>query len=150
MLKLRWIPTGKKQLLPLLLLGDEQESMIDRYLGRSTLYAAEQEGQTVGVMAFVRLSEQLYELKNLAVAPEWQGQGIGKWMVGELCRMCRERGAQALRAGTGESPKTMGFYRACGFVPCGREPDFFLRNYDHPIVEDGVTLRDMIYLEKKL
>lgn len=149
-MRLQWIPTDKKRFLPLLLLADEQESMIDRYLMRGTMYAACEGEQALGVMVVVRLSQRTYELKNLAVVPARQRTGIGRWMIEELCRICRERGADTLRVGTGESPSTLRFYQACGFSVCGREPDFFTKNYDHPIVEDGVTLTDMIYLEKQL
>ena len=38
-MEIRKITSCKKDYLPLLLLGDEQESMIDRYLERGTLYA---------------------------------------------------------------------------------------------------------------
>lgn len=34
---IRRIESGKRDFLPLLLLGDEQEDMIDRYLDRGTL-----------------------------------------------------------------------------------------------------------------
>lgn len=149
-MRLQWIPTDKKRFLSLLLLADEQESMIDRYLMRGTMYAAVEGEQTFGVMVVVRQAQNVYELKNLTVDPAHQRKGIGKWMIDELSRICRERGADTLRVGTGESPKTLGFYQSCGFAECSREPDFFTKNYDHPIVEDGVILRDMIYLEKKL
>ena len=33
------VQENKRQYLPLLLLADEQESMIDRYLDRGTMYA---------------------------------------------------------------------------------------------------------------
>ncbi len=149
-MKLQWIPTDKKRFLPLLLLADEQESMIDRYLMRGTMYAAVEGDKTLGVMVFMRLSQGIYELKNLAVAPEFQHKGVGTWMVGELCRMCRERGADTLRVGTADHPKVLAFYQSCGFTVCGREAGYFPRHYDHPIVEDGVTLCDQILLEKRL
>ena len=38
-MEIRKIASHKKDYLPLLLLGDEQEDMIDRYLERGTLYA---------------------------------------------------------------------------------------------------------------
>lgn len=40
--------------------------------------------------------------------------------------------------------------RSAASAPAGRIPDFFTRNYDHPIVEEGVLLRDMILLEQPL
>lgn len=45
-MRLQWIPTDKKRFLSLLLLADEQESMIDRYLMRGTMYAAVEGEQT--------------------------------------------------------------------------------------------------------
>ena len=147
---LKWIQTDKKRFLSLLLLADEQESMIDRYLMRGTMYVAYEGEDALGVAVFVRQSQELYELKNFAVAPPYQGKGIGKQMLMELCDKCRERGAHTLKIGTGETPKTLGFYQACGFTECGREKDLFTRNYDHPIMEDGILLKDMIYLCKEL
>ena len=38
LMQIRLVSTGKKRFLPLLLLADEQESMIDRYLDRGDLY----------------------------------------------------------------------------------------------------------------
>ena len=40
-MNIREIHENKKQFLPLLLLADEQEDMIDRYLGRGTMYVLE-------------------------------------------------------------------------------------------------------------
>lgn len=52
--------------------------------------------------------------------------------------------------GTGESPLTLPFYRKCGFIFSHRIADFFTEHYPRPIVEAGVTLKDMIYLKRKL
>lgn len=38
------IKENKKQFLPLLLLADEQEDMIDRYLDRGTMYVLDDDG----------------------------------------------------------------------------------------------------------
>ena len=42
-MNIREITDNKKQYLSLLLLADEQESMIDRYLERGTMYVLEDE-----------------------------------------------------------------------------------------------------------
>ena len=51
-----------------------------------------------------------------------------------------------MHTGTGESPRTLVFYRSCGFVDSHRVKNFFLDNYDHLIEEDGIILRDMVCL----
>ena len=68
----------KKRYLELLLLGDEQESMIDRYLEKGDMYVLQEEGKAAGVCVVTAESEEILELKNIAVAPEYQHQGWGK------------------------------------------------------------------------
>lgn len=55
-----------------------------------------------------------------------------------------------LQVGTGDSPLTIPFYEACGFVRSHAVKDFFVKNYDHTIYECGIQLKDMIYLRKNL
>ena len=55
-----------------------------------------------------------------------------------------------LQVGTGDSPLTIPFYEKCGFVRNHVVKNFFTDNYDHPIFEGGVQLKDMIYLRKEL
>ena len=43
-MNIREIHENKKQFLPLLLLADEQEDMIDRYLERGTMYVRRDSG----------------------------------------------------------------------------------------------------------
>lgn len=47
-MKIREITENKKQYISLLLLADEQESMIDLYLDRGTMYILEDDGIKIG------------------------------------------------------------------------------------------------------
>ena len=51
--------------------------------------------------------------------------------------------------GTGDSPLSLGFYHACGFIDSHRVERFFTDNYDHTIIEDGIQLVDMVYLKRE-
>ncbi len=146
---------GRKRFLDLLLLGDEQEDMVDRYLERGRMFvlfdgAAEPVAQCVAVFlegypapgSDVAI-EGAWELKNIAVCPECQGRGYGRLLISHLFESIPQM--TALFAGTGDSPLTVPFYRACGFRESHRLPGFFLENYDHPISEGGVQLSDMVY-----
>ncbi len=147
---IRQVTADKKRYLPLLLLADEQESMIDRYLGRADLFVMlDGEGEAVAVAAVTLEGEGTCELKNLAVAPSLQRRGFGRRMVDYLCRRYGER-CHTMLVGTGDSRQTVGFYQSCGFVRSHVVPDFFTLNYDHPIIEEGKPLRDMIYLRRGL
>ena len=74
------LKTDKKQVLDLLLLADEQESMIDRYLERGTLYALE-DGGIQAVCVVTDEGGRTAEIKNLAVRPERQRTGLGRRMI---------------------------------------------------------------------
>ena len=125
---------NKKDYLPLLLLADEQEDMIDRYLGKGEMYLAK-DPEVVGECVVCKVDDGVYEIKNIAteyVMEQYRGKG------------------HTMLVGTGDSPLTVPFYQRCGFTEHHRVKNFFLDNYDHPIVECGVTLRDMVYLSRPL
>ena len=75
-MQIREIINDKKQYLDLLLLADEQEDMIDRYLERGTMYVLEEDGVKAECVVTDEGSGVL-ELKNIAVEPAFQGKGYG-------------------------------------------------------------------------
>ena len=143
---IRPVTHHKEDYLPLLLLGDEQESMIFRYLPRGTLYVLEEDG-VKGVCVVTDEGDGILEIKNIAVDPAAQRRGYGKAMVEFILRTYRGR-YTILQVGTGDSPSTIPFYEACGFVRSHIRENFFLDNYDHPIFEDGKQLIHMVYLRR--
>ena len=148
-MEVRRIETGKERYLPLLLLGDEQESMIGRYLERGELYVLLDGERTPALCVVTDEGDGVLELKNIAVAPEARRRGCGRYLI-EFLR-ARYRGRfRVLQAGTGDSPLTVPFYEACGFRRSHVVEGFFLEHYDHPIYEAGVRLRDMIYFRTEL
>lgn len=138
----------KKRFLPLLLLADEQESMIDRYLDRGTLYVLDDDGIKC-VCVVTDEGNGVLEIKNIATVPEHQGKGYGKALIAFVAMKHKGR-YSTLQVGTGDSPKTVPFYERCGFVRSHRVKNFFVDHYDHPIHEGGVRLVDMVYLRKSL
>lgn len=148
-MSIQFITNDKKHYLPLLLLADEQESMIDRYLERGDLFVMFDGQNPIAVAVVTAEGNGVYELKNLAVTPVYQRKGYGRQMIEFLCR--HYSGAcHTMLVGTGESRQTVSFYENCGFTYSHTVPDFFTRNYDHPIIEDGRVLKDMIYFQRKL
>ena len=147
-MEIRNVETDIKQYLSLLLLADEQEDMVDRYLERGFMYVLEDDG----VKAECVVTDEgngVLELKNIAVAPAAQGRGYGKAMVDFLIRTYKGQYA-VLQVGTGDSPSTIPFYEACGFYRHHLVKNFFTDHYDHPIYECGVQLVDMVYLQRDL
>ena len=147
-MKIREVTENKKQYLALLLLADEQEDMIDRYIDRGTMYVLDDAGVRC-VCVVTDEGHGVLEIKNIATAPAHQRHGYGKTMIDFLAAKYKGQ-YSLLQVGTGDSPLTIPFYEKCGFARSHRIKNFFTDNYDHPIYECGTQLIDMIYLKKKI
>lgn len=100
------------------------------------------------MIVVTRETEKLWEIKNMAVVAHLRRRGYGRFMI-EQIRAKYACPNAVLQVGTGETPSILNFYQACGFHISHRIPDFFLQ-YNHPIYENDVLLRDMIYLQQNL
>lgn len=147
-MKIYEVSENKKKYMELLLLADEQENMIERYLGKGRMYVLEDNG-IKGECVVTEEDNEILEIKNLAVVPKYQGSGYGKALIEFIEETYRGKYA-ILQVGTGDSPLTIPFYEKCGFVRSHCVKNFFADNYEHPIYEGGVQLKDMIYLRKQL
>ena len=72
-MEIKRVETDKKRYLDLLLLADEQEDMVDRYLERGTMYVLE-DGGVKAECVVTDEGDGILELKNIAVAPDFQGR----------------------------------------------------------------------------
>lgn len=147
-MEIKRVETDKKRYLDLLLLADEQEDMVDRYLERGTMYVLEDDGVKAECVVTDE-GDRILELKNIAVEPAAQGKGYGKALIDFLIETYAGQ-YTALQVGTGDSPSTIPFYEACGFRRHHLVKNFFTDHYDHPIYECGVQLVDMVYLQREL
>ena len=147
-MEIRKVETDQKRYLDLLLLADEQEDMVDRYLERGTMYVLVDDGVKAEWVVTAD-GPGILGVMSLAVRPAAEGKGYGKAMVDFLVRTYTGQYA-VLQVGTGDSPSTIPFYEACGFCRHHLVKNFFTDHYDHPIYECGVQLVDMVYLQRKL
>lgn len=166
-LRIASVGNHREQYRDLLLLADEQWDMVELYLHRGEMFAAYAEddpcfkigsapmpNRALGCMIVTDegIDERglhIAEVKSLAVDPTHQRSGIGRALL-EFAARHATREYDILRVGTGDSPLTVPFYEACGFTRSHVLPNFFIENYDHPIVEAGVQLKDMVILERRL
>lgn len=148
-MQIQQITENKKQFLDLLLLADEQESMIDRYLEQGDMFVLYTQNIPLASCVITNEGDGVYEIKNIATKPQYQRKGYGTYLVKFVTEWYSDKG-HTLLVGTGDSPQTILFYENCGFTYSHRLPNFFTDHYDHPIFEGGKQLVDMIYLKKPL
>lgn len=147
-MEIKKISENKKHFLDLLLLADEQESMIDKYLERGELFTLYDDGLK-SVCVVTQESDDICELKNIATYEKWHGHGYGSKLLRHIFAYYKGR-YKTMLVGTGDVPKSLRFYQKNGFEISHRMKNFFTDNYDHPMFEDGVQLVDMVYLSKAL
>ena len=147
-MKIKEIKEDKKRFLSLLLLADEQEDMIDRYLNKGTMYVLDDDGVKCECVVTDE-GKGVLEIKNIATEPEYRGKGYAKALI-DFVATAYSGKYLILQVGTGDSPLTIPFYEKCGFIRSHSIQNFFTDNYDHPIYEAGIQLVDMIYLRKKI
>lgn len=138
----------KRKYFPLLLIADEQADMVERYIEAVDFYVVD-DGGVKGGICVLDAGDGVLEIKNLAVYPQYRRQGYGRKLIDFVC--CKYgRGFTHVTVGTGDSPLTAPFYEKCGFVRTHTVKNFFTDNYDRPIIEAGVRLKDMVYLKKSI
>jgi len=132
----------------LLLLADEQEDMIDKYLERGDLFALyDDDLKSICVVTDEGNGE--LELQSLATYPQYQGKGYARYLIDYVCEHYKEKGTSMI-VGTGDTPIIVPFYENSGFELSYRVENFFLEHYNEPIFEHGVQLKDKVYLTRKL
>lgn len=129
-------------------MADEQENMIDKYIERGEMFALYQD-EVICICVVTQESEEILEIKNIATVPQYRKQGYAKAMIHYILKHYQGKG-QIMQVGTGETPAMLAFYQKCGFSPAHRIKNFFTEHYQVPIIEDGIKLVDMIYLQQKI
>ncbi len=147
-MRIEKISENKKQFIDLLLLADEQENMIDKYLPSGDLFALFDD-DLKSVCVVVAVNSEDCELKNIATYEKYQGKGYGRALINYISGYYKDS-YKRMFVGTGETPAILSFYERCGFEISHRVENFFTDNYDHLMFEGDIQLIDMIYLRKDL
>lgn len=142
------IDSDKTKYMELLLIADEQVSMIEKYLYRGEMFALCAD-DVKAICVVTQEQSGVYEIKNIVTVPKYQRKGYGQYLISFIADYYKKSGSE-LYVGTGDSPTILNFYEKCGFVKSHIVKNFFVDNYDHPMYENGQQLVDMIYLKRHL
>lgn len=140
--------SDKTKYMELLLLADEQVTMIEKYLYRGEMFALCDDG-VKSICVVTQEESGIYEIKNIATIPIHQRKGYGKYLISFIVNRYKKHG-DVLYVGTGDCPAALHFYETCGFAKSHVVKNFFIDHYDHPMYENGKRLVDMVYLKRLL
>ncbi len=138
-------------LIPLLLLAEESERALRWGLANlvDEVYRMDNGDQLVGA-ATMRWDGDECEIQELAIAPERQGQGLGKQLIEFLVAEAEQRGKQRVLVGTANAGiNQIAFYQKAGFRMDHVRQDYF-RYYTMPVYENGIQIRDMLVFRRDL
>ena len=145
-MEVKKISENKDDFMDLLLLGDEQENMIKKYLYIGDLFALYDNDDLKTVSVVTKEDNETYEIKNIATYETYHGKGYGTYMLKYIIEEYRNK-CKKILLGTGDIGKILAYYEKFGFIFSHKIKNFFIDNYDHEMFEDGKQLIDMIYLK---
>lgn len=144
-------PAGAPWPWELLERADPDRAIVAAYLPEAQLWRARQGMAVVGICACTPVDTHCLEIRNLAVAPAWEGQGIATRLIATATEAAHQAGYTRLRIATGNSStRQLRLYQRLGFELCAVRWDFFTERYAAPIYEDGIHCRHLLVLEKAL
>jgi len=153
-LRIRMVPAGPQRdaYLPLLRLADDSESEVRRYYQKGDLYAVDGD-IPIGVALVIVKRDETVELKAVAVDIAKHNQGIGRRMLAAVLADLKARGVRRVVVGTASAGiGQLAFYQKAGFRLHSVERDFFsaARGYPEGLQENGIPVRDMVWMDQQL
>jgi len=152
-LRLHALQPGEAIPFRLLLLADEEEDAIRKYIYNSSVYTLYYKPQKdpIAVIAISRANESEIEIKNIGVLESFRNNGIGSLLINYVKEIAYKENYTEIIVGTADSGiNQIRFYERNGFVKYAVKKNYFIDNYSRPIVDDGVLLKDMVMLKMKL
>jgi len=122
--------------------------MIDKYLGRGTLFAL-YDNDLKSTCVVTDEGNDTFEIQSLATYPQFQKQGYGRYLINYVCDHYKHKG-KTMIVGTGDGPLTLPFYEKSGFILSHRIENYFFKHNYEPIFEAGVQIKDKVYLKRDL
>ena len=149
--RVEWYDGDREALRELFTEAEDSKEQLDAYIGDGRVLVALRGDVVVGHLQLVTPDDGVVEVKNMAVAPEMRGTGVGRRLVEAALAEVATSGASRVIVATGAADVgNLRFYQRCGFRFDRVERDAFTpqTGYPDPIVIDGIALRDRVWLEQ--
>lgn len=149
--KISAIASINADLFSLLLEADPSEEIIRGYINRAYKFVAQLNDIPVGILLLLDTHPNTVEIVNIAVSKDFRNQGIGSTLLGFSTEWAKGKKYKVIEIGTGSTSfEQLYLYQKFGFRPFSIDHDFFVKNYNQPIIENNLVLKDMIRLQQYL
>lgn len=136
--------------MDLLLMADPSFNSINSYIKDSRVLVARRKSVIIGLIVFMRRTQEDYEIMNLAVEEKNRGKGIAKRLLKTVDSKMGPLGAKKLIIGTRNSSiEKLGLYQRFGFRISEIQKDYYSAKCKEEIWEHGILCTDRIIFEKK-
>ena len=126
--------------------------MLATYLDTGDVFVARDGDDVLGHLQLVATDDtDTLEIKNMAVAVQRQGSGIGRALVERALEHARLAGATRVLVATGTADVgNLRFYQRLGFRMLSVERDVFTPVFGYPdgLEVDGIPLRDRVWFDQ--
>ncbi|WP_226666082.1 GNAT family N-acetyltransferase [Metabacillus litoralis] len=135
----------------LLLEADPSINKVNRHLSKGKCFVSIYSSEIVGIIIINEKNTHENEIVNLAVLEKFRGKGIAKKLIKYAVDYSRNKGKKSIFVGTGNSSlNQLALYQKCGFRLDHIIINYFIENYDHDIIENGITCVDLVMLKKSI
>ncbi|WHR59264.1 GNAT family N-acetyltransferase [Acinetobacter haemolyticus] len=134
------------QLKSLLFAADPDWVVISTYLLQADIFVMiNEQDQIIAQLCLIQNADQA-EIKNIAVDPSQQGQGLAKALILYVVGALQQSSIHTLWIKTGNSSlDQLALYQKCGFRMSHIERNVF-QNYPELIFENGIRCLDQVVL----
>jgi ribosomal protein S18 acetylase RimI-like enzyme len=143
----------RRELLTSFRLADDSEQRIAAYLPEGRIWVARADGALAGHAQAVPHGAGIWEVTNIAVAEDRQGDGIGRALLERVADEARAAGIARIELATAAADTgAIRFYQRCGFRLLRVVRDAFVpaTGYPDEVWIDGIPLRDQIWFDREL
>ena len=139
---------NKEQYMRLLLEADPEKEIVEKYLKDEELFVLTYKEEVACVAVVTKVNETICELKNIAIAEKYRGQGYGKKMIKYLFDNYKQKYDKMI---VGTTENNIPFYVKAGFDKYYKTiKNFFVDNYKDEIIDGDLHCIDMYYYSKDL
>lgn len=132
----------------LLLDADPSKKLVDKYLSCGILFGAFYNAEPAGVCLLIFHDNITAEIINLAVLEKYRDNSIGKSLISMAENQARLYGFKYMELGTAEP--LIKYYEKQGYKYYKTIKNFFVENYEFPVIDNGIILKNMVRLIKNL